>query len=152
MKKIILLGLFVSATLISCNKKTTTTSESDSVNDTMATDTTMIDAEHTSQNALDWAGTYETILPCADCEGIKTTITLNSDETFKYVAEYINKEQKIEAEGKIMWHNDGAVIHLKATDVDTKLKVIENGLLYLDQDGNEIDGALKEHYQFKKID
>ena len=24
-----------------------------------------------SQNALDWAGTYKGILPCADCEGMK---------------------------------------------------------------------------------
>ena len=33
------------------------------------------DAAHTSQNALDWDGIYRGLLPCADCEGIQTTIS-----------------------------------------------------------------------------
>ena len=33
----------------------------------------------TSQNALDWPGMYEGVLPCASCEGIQTTLTLLAD-------------------------------------------------------------------------
>lgn len=104
---------------------------------------------HTAQISLDWNGTYEGTLPCADCEGIKTTIVLNSDDTFTYKAEYINKDYTLENDGKIMWH-DGTVVHLKGKDINSKFKVIENGLIALDQDGKEIDGPLKEHYNFIK--
>ena len=31
---------------------------------------------HTTMNSLDWDGTYTGILPCADCKGIETNITL----------------------------------------------------------------------------
>ena len=34
------------------------------------------DAAHNSRNALDWAGTYEGVLPCADCPGIQTRLSL----------------------------------------------------------------------------
>ena len=40
-----------------------------------------MDMAHNSQNSLDWAGVYQGILPCADCEGFDTVITLNWDET-----------------------------------------------------------------------
>ena len=31
-----------------------------------------VSASDNSQNSLDWEGTYKGIIPCADCEGIKT--------------------------------------------------------------------------------
>ncbi len=40
---------------------------------------------HTSQNSLDWAGVYEGVLPCADCPGIQTRLTLSRDETYELV-------------------------------------------------------------------
>ncbi len=36
-----------------------------------------------SLTSLDWAGTYQGILPCADCPGIKTQLVLNSDMTYQ---------------------------------------------------------------------
>lgn len=150
-----ILGIALMAlTVIACNKKETTTTEETTITtDTIKqpeTDTAFQDA-HTSQNSLDWFGTYEATLPCADCPGIKTTVTLNKDETFTYVSEYLERDNKIEEKGKIMWHDNGSVVHLKGKDIDTKLKVIENGLIALDQEGKVIDGPLKEHYNFKKI-
>lgn len=32
-----------------------------------------------SMTSVDWVGSYQGILPCADCEGIKTQIVLNKD-------------------------------------------------------------------------
>ncbi len=29
--------------------------------------------------SVDWPGTYQGILPCADCEGIKTQLLINKD-------------------------------------------------------------------------
>ena len=47
---------------------------------------------HTSQNSIDWAGVYEGILPCADCPGIKTRLTLNSDGTYERVVQYLGRQ------------------------------------------------------------
>ncbi|HUH25301.1 MAG TPA: copper resistance protein NlpE, partial [Flavobacterium sp.] len=138
-------------TFVSCDKKAETTANNTSTDSIVANEEPMVDTEHTSQNSLDWNGTYEGVLPCADCEGIKTNIVLNNDGTFKYNTEYINKNTKTADEGTIMWHDNGSVVHLKGKDTDVKLKVVENALIYLDQEGNEIEGPLKEHYRLNKV-
>lgn len=156
MKKSIFTFFVLGLTVISCNKKETkTTTET-----TVSTDSTEIIAKdttthahdgHTAQNSLDWAGTYEATLPCADCAGIKTTITFDKSGTFKYAAEYLDKNFKVNDAGAIMWHDNGSVAHLKGKDIDIKLKVVENGLVGLDTEGKEIEGSLKEHYNYKKL-
>ena len=42
---------------------------------------------HNSRNSLDWAGTYEGVLPCADCPGTKTRLTLNQDGSYRLVTQ-----------------------------------------------------------------
>lgn len=37
---------------------------------------------HTSQIALDWSGIYKGVLPCADCEGIETEVTLRDYNSY----------------------------------------------------------------------
>jgi len=108
------------------------------------------DTEHTSQNSVDWAGTYKGVIPCADCPGIETTVVLNDDLTFKYTGVYQERDSKIEDAGKFMWHDNGSVVHLMGKEVNMKLKVGENQLFSLDQDGKPIDGPLKDHYILKK--
>ncbi len=44
--------------------------------------TASVDAAHNAQNSLDWAGIYQGTLPCADCGGIETELTLNADGTY----------------------------------------------------------------------
>jgi uncharacterized lipoprotein NlpE involved in copper resistance len=112
--------------------------------------TDIIDTIHTSQSALDWAGTYEGTIPCADCPGIKTVIVLNDDETFQITSEYLDRDLKVEDSGKFMWHDNGSVVHLKGKETDIKLKVGENQLFHLDQEGNVITGQLAENYIYKK--
>lgn len=43
----------------------------------------------------DCYGTYEGILPCADCGGIKTTLKINSDATYDLRSEYLGEENGI---------------------------------------------------------
>lgn len=77
MKKLILSITGAALVLISCqNTSITATSEK---NDSIAAlakkdsveEFSNPDPAHNSQNALDWDGEYEGVLPCADCEGIK---------------------------------------------------------------------------------
>lgn len=147
-KNILALAVVSGLFLISCQKKTTEVT----IDQTPHQDTMVIeDTEHTSQNSLDWMGTYEATLPCADCPGIKTIITLNDDNTFEISNEYLERNTKIEDSGEVMWHDNGSVVHLKGKDTNIKLKVIENGLIHLDQEGKEITGDFAELYHFKKI-
>src|SRR5690554_3245370 len=101
MKRIILAGILMGFTIVSCNKK------ADATDTTMLTDSLamendiLVDSEHSAQNSLDWSGTYEGVLPCADCEGIKTTIVLNQDGTFTHTAEYINKNLQPKVRAKL---------------------------------------------------
>lgn len=105
----------------------------------------------TSQNAIDWAGTYEGTIPCADCPGIKTIIKLYDNETFSYTAEYLEKNTTVQDTGKFMWHSNGSIVHLTGLDLNTKYKVGENRLIQLDTEGNIIEGALAKEYELNKV-
>ncbi len=149
------LWLLASATALisfaSCTSNAKKQLESTDSSSMGISDSTIVDTTHTSQNSVDWAGSYTGVIPCADCPGIETTITLNSDETFSYKGIYQERDTKVEDTGKFMWHNNGSVVHLVGKEVNMKLKVGENQLFSLDQEGNPIDGPLKDHYILKKV-
>ena len=66
-----------------------------------------------SQNALDWAGTYKGILPCADCEGIETKIILNENATYQKTEKYLGENENIfQEEGNFEWNAEGSAITL----------------------------------------
>src|SRR5688500_16107201 len=61
--------------------------------------------QHTSANSLDWDGIYQGILPRPDCEGIRTTITLNRDHTYFIESIYLGTLNKAEKEnGNFSWN------------------------------------------------
>ena len=107
---------------------------------------------HTSKVALDVAGTYRGTLPCADCEGIKTTIVLSPDNTFTSRSEYLSNKgtDKFETEGKYTWNEDGNTITLKDEKNAIQYLVGENTLTQLDQNGKKIEGALAANYLLTK--
>ncbi len=108
--------------------------------------------QHNAQNALDWNGTYEATLPCADCPGIKTILTLNSDQTFQISQQYLKnhtEETTTEDTGMFEWQKNGSIIHLKGKETDMLLQVGENRLMALDKRGEDM-GSQKDHYIFTK--
>ncbi|HUH34690.1 MAG TPA: copper resistance protein NlpE [Moheibacter sp.] len=133
--------------VISCNKKTETP-QPETVNEEM------VDM-HTSEIALDWDGTYSGTLPCADCEGIKTELTLNSDKTFELTHEYLGKRDVAvdTLRGNFSWAADGNNIELeglKPGEASPFYKVEENRIRHLDMEGNPITGPLAENYVLSK--
>ena len=107
-----------------------------------------------SQTSLDWPGVYRGILPCADCEGIETEITLNADLTYVISSIYLGKNNEaIKENGNFKWDEAGAKITLEnATSKATNQYLVgENMLFKLDANGNRIEGDLKEKYQLKKV-
>lgn len=110
---------------------------------------------HTSEISLDWAGTYQGVLPCADCAGIDTYVNIDYDGTFKINRTYLGKsDSNFHFEGTFKWSEDGSTIIL---DIENKSAmpyqyfVGENYLIQLDLDGNRINGELAEAYYLEKI-
>jgi uncharacterized lipoprotein NlpE involved in copper resistance len=151
MKSSVLLACLAAIVLSACTQRKTENQQP------LATESTShtalhTDTVHTSQNSLDWAGEYVATIPCADCEGIKTHITLKNDDTFSIVSEYINKNSKVVDSGKMMWHDQGSVIHLTGKETNMKLKVGEGRLIGLDLEGKEIEGPNAHLYVYNKVE
>lgn len=148
-----LIGLFVIAATFSACKNQTQKNESSSKDSSAVTvkqDSVSYD-EHNTKNSVDWAGTYEGTLPCADCTGIHVILTLNMDGTYEKSEEYLEKGKPFQEKGTFTWTPDGGSIILKEKDGESKYKVGEGMMKKLDIEGKEIKGELEEFYNFKKI-
>jgi heat shock protein HslJ len=99
-----------------------------------------------SMTSIDWPGTYQGILPCADCEGIKTRLVLNEDLTYSLKTSYLGKEDNIfETKGTFTWDKSGSKIMLDNLEKQV-YQVGENKLFHLDKSGNRITGDLANNY------
>lgn len=98
--------------------------------------------------------TYYGILPCADCPGIETVVTIFGNHTFRLQQVYLdrNQEKAIITDGVIkqvkkslIFYDDKRIV-LRANQLQQQLQV-------LDQEGKAITGKLATNYllQTKKI-
>jgi uncharacterized lipoprotein NlpE involved in copper resistance len=150
MKKQIVTLIMVGILMASCKDK------SAMKQDTIIQDTIVTHDEHTSQNSLDWAGTYKGILPCADCEGIEQEITINDDNTFSIKETYLGKtkDNKFTDAGTTTWNKEGNIITTITKDKSrtTSYFVGERKLTQLDKDNKEITGPLAKNYILNQIE
>jgi copper homeostasis protein (lipoprotein) len=108
--------------------------------------------EHNSRNSLDWNGTYQGITPCADCEGVKTRLTLMDNGEFNRTRTHLGREENGRSDsGTFQWDDTGSEISLHAEEGEPqRYKVGENRLFHLDQQGNRITGDLAEKFVLVK--
>lgn len=110
---------------------------------------------HNSQNSLDWAGTYESILPCADCEGIETRLSLEYDNTYELQRRYLGKESDnvFTSTGSFEWNEEGSIITLLNEHKSSSASyfVGENYVVHLDNEGERITGDLAAMYVMQKL-
>jgi len=109
---------------------------------------------HNSKIALDWDGTYTGVTPCADCEGIKTSLSLHKDETYELTTIYLGKdnEKPIHESGSFEWSADGGSIAIAPKNGSMqRYQVGENVLIHLDQEGKAITGDLAPKYRLEKV-
>ncbi|MVW69920.1 copper resistance protein NlpE [Bordetella sp. 15P40C-2] len=108
------------------------------------------DAEHNARTALDWAGTYRGVLPCADCEGIDTVVTLEDDGSYQTIAKYLGKRNAVSEErGRFGWNAAGNTVTLGQRE-PVQYFVAENRLIRLATDGSRINGPLADSYVLTK--
>ncbi|MDO5663764.1 MAG: copper resistance protein NlpE [Bacteroidia bacterium] len=139
------LVLTVIAAMVSCTgQKKTDAQQQDS--STVASDM------HTSEMVLDYKGVYEGTLPCADCEGIKTTLTVNEDNTFVLISEYLGKKGETFEDKGTYFIEDGEVLVIQDEEGDQKyFKLMEGSLAQLDADKKMIEGEMAPLYVLTKV-
>lgn len=127
------------------------------------------DVIHTAQNSLDWEGVYQGVTPCADCEGIFTTLVIQSIKTdtvayyYELRQQYLGKSEVYFYEkGSFTWQGNGSKIELNANAKNDKTKgssnsprfykVVENAVVMLNYKGDEIkNSSFAEKYRLQKI-
>ena len=103
-------------------------------------------------NSTKYEGTYTGTMPCADCTGIDTEITINDG---KYIIKrtYLgteNMEQNMFIEsGSYTWNKETKVLTFD-NDPEQRYLLRDNTLVALDQDGKEVTGDLASLYILKK--
>lgn len=110
-------------------------------------------AQDSSRTSVDWPGTYQGTIPCGDCPGIQTRLTLWEDGTFERSTLYVDRDTTpfVDA-GEFEWNSAGSVITLAGTsERPLQYQVGENRLYQLDRNGERITGGLAEQYQLVKI-
>ncbi len=91
------------------------------------------DPAHSSRDALDWAGAYEGVLPCPDCPGIRTRLTLRQDGTYELSRLYIERDREPGlARGRFAWLPGDNAIVLEAQHGELRFAVGEGRLALLD--------------------
>lgn len=147
MKKSLFLSVLIAFSYISCKEEIKGDSEVK-----LLDSTEVVSDGHNAMNAIDYQGVYYGVLPCADCEGLETTITLTSKDYIKEVL-YQGKSKEIMTEkGTFTWNEAGNTITLSGSEAPNQYFVGENDLFHLDREGNRIQGNLASKYRLQKID
>ena len=118
-----------------------------------------VDAEvvavENARDNLNWVGSYSGVVPCADCQGILTQITLNADNTYQISWKYQGKDDEtFKNSGTFQWDAEGNIITFEGLDKDTfptRYKAGEEHLLQLDMEGNVITGEHADKYMIHKF-
>jgi heat shock protein HslJ/uncharacterized lipoprotein NlpE involved in copper resistance len=109
--------------------------------------------QHSGATALDWDGRYAGVVPCADCEGIETSITLNKNLSYRLTTRYRGKDDRVfERQGAFTWEENGNVVHLAGiSDGPSRYRVGEDRLIQLDREGRKITGTSAGRYILSKV-
>lgn len=99
-----------------------------------------------------WNGKYSGVLPCGDCKGIFTIITVNGDNTYKLISKRVGKGEKEAAYGGT-YHFDSAknMITLDAEGDHLKFEVKDGMLIKRDKFGNPEQGGQEARYYLHAI-
>lgn len=97
-------------------------------------------------------GTYSGVIPCGDCDGIKTSLSLKDDDTFILKREYLGKDATdLQVTGIYEYDEQSQMITLENTADGPSKFLMENGKIWLlDQNSNKIQGELADKYVLTK--
>ena len=147
MKKNIFLIGFLFFLLTCCNQrpKSNAVAEVDSIENAVSN-------SHNAKNSLNYIGTYKGILPCADCDGLETEITINENATFCLKIKYQGKGDKVyEQKGTFTWNKAGnTIVFNEIKNGPNQYFVGKKSLTQLDMSGKKNTGSLATAYVLSK--
>lgn len=112
---------------------------------------TVTATQETGQSENDLAGIYTGVLPCADCPGIETTITVHPDNSYEIAQVYTEKDSvPFISSGLIKKGEQENTWVFKSRYNETFYQYEDSALRMLDRSQKEIDGLLEQHYILKK--
>ncbi|WP_291855787.1 META domain-containing protein [Marinilabilia sp.] len=134
--KLLLFATIALTTTISCSKKTsgkvTSTNESEQIEE-------------------DMTGVYTGLLPCIDCPGIETTITVNPDNSYEISQVYTEKDSvPFISSGLIKKSEKENIWVFKSRYNETFYQFEDSVLRMLNNNQQEVDELLEQHYILKK--
>ncbi len=105
------------------------------------------DLQTTSPHASKILGTYSGTLPCADCEGIQYSLTLDEEAQYETSVIYLGKSDKIvTTRGVWSLQNDTTLVLDTAGTEQDQFWVGQDQLVMLDKKGERIEGDLADQY------
>lgn len=161
MKKISILLVVLPLMLASCKDEKSTPSVeqqeqgtlpgSEDLDTVKPTDTLTVDTVATTGA---WYGNYAGSLPCGDCKGILTRISLNKDKSYTLSSQYMGKEKKPTVyKGIYNLDNDKNIVTLDAEGDHLKFLVVEKDsmIIKLDKFGDREKGGPAARYFLHKV-
>ena len=123
-----------------------------SCNSTKTENEAVIPDTHTSQNSLDWSGTYTGSLPCSSCDEMETELTLTSGNEYVLTQTKFNREGEPKvSKGKFSWKENHIVLENMPKEFDANtFKVEEGSVRLLDKNGNIVTGDSENNYKLRK--
>jgi uncharacterized lipoprotein NlpE involved in copper resistance len=146
------LNAFVLVILTACTVMMEACQTKQPTEELVVSDEMFEDSEHNAVTSLDFMGTYEGILPCADCEGVQTVIELGVGNSYVKKTTYLGKDNNSvsETQGTFSWNDEGNTITLEGEPSPNQYFVGENVIFHLDMDGNRVMGDLADKYKLNK--
>lgn len=112
------------------------------------------DVQNTAaEKPTEWMGTYTGTLPCrADCEGLKTEITVNADSTYTLSSQAMGQENEPRVfNGKYHLQSSTGIITLDAEGDHLKFKIEDGRLRKLDKFGEREQAGNEEQYLLNRV-
>lgn len=143
MKKFLLFGaLALTVAFASCNNKQTKA-------DATANDSVAVVSDTVAPS---FVGEYEGTLPCADCPGIQTYLKLDSDTTYLYKQNYLERgdQGKVEQSGVFTINNDVITLITPSSGEKIYYKLLDGAVALSDSVGTLAEGQIGEFNKLKK--
>ena len=106
--------------------------------------------------SLNLSGLYLGFFPCADCQGIRTTLALNKNNTYVIISLYVGKsDREFVEKGKfaLAETRDRIVLTPRKGSTTTQEYLIDDDMLIkLDEDGNRITSDSADRYILRRKD
>ena len=148
MKKMILPVLLTGLFAVSCSKKEEAKAETPQA---VEADSAQAQPEEAAKAEAPkkHVGEFSGKLPCADCPGIETKLTLNEDGSFLLDETYLEKKDgQFNAKGSYEVSTDGAFVTLKEEGNDKpRVFLVEEDAVYLVE---KVGDAKKPEYKLAK--